>query len=242
MSSTTHPSYDAASLQKRGEGRARTLPRRLGINRDLTSDERVIEIGCGFGETTAALRRLYACSSLGIDPWPRWRKGPYADNEELYRELDITSPDARNLGTFDFAHSYDVWEHMRHPRSALERLYELLKPSGRAYMRFNLHRGASASHLMRYLDFPWVHLIHSDEEIRQMMREKWGLDRGAAWVNKLTYAHYLLYFSEIGFKTLRVWYDRRPMDPAFYKRYEKQLSPYPIEDLERNFMHVLLEK
>lgn len=235
------PRYDAASLRKRGQGRAGELPRRLGLDPGTLRGKRILEIGCGFGESTVAVRDMYGADAVGIDPFPRFRRGPWAD-EALFRDLDVTAADPDELGRFDFIHSYTVWEHIERPKAALRKVHELLNEGGRAYLWYNLHRGASAAHLMHYLDFPWIHLIHTDQEIRGMMLERHGIDRGPSWVNKLTWAHYLQYFPALGFEVEAVWYDRFEMPTEFYRAHQAKLKPYPKEDLERNFMHARLLK
>jgi SAM-dependent methyltransferase len=196
-------------------------------------------VGCGFGETTMAVREMYGAEVVGIEPYPRYLGMPWAA-ESVFVKADIV--EVQGVGPVDFVHSYTVWEHIERPRLALEKVFQLLKPGGRAYLAYNLYRGATAAHLHNYIDIPWVHLLHSEDEIRSMMKERHALDRGPSWVNKLTWAHYLAYFNEIGFKTHKVWYTLKRMDPAFYSKHEAKLKAYPMEDLERNFMHVMLEK
>lgn len=233
------PKYDVATLNSRGAGRARELPRRLGVSADQLKGRRILEIGCGNGETTIAVREIYQAEVLGVDPYPRFKGTPWAD-EPVFVEADIV--EVGDIGTFDFLHSYTVWEHIRRPKEALEKAFSLLRPGGRGYLVYNLYRGATAAHLAGYLDIPWVHLLYSEDEIRAMMKERRGLDRGPSWVNKLTWAHYLVYFEQIGFKVEKCWYTLRRMDPEFYKAHEQKLSAYPMEDLERSFMHVTLSR
>lgn len=231
------PKYDDQSLRSRGWGRARELPRRLGVDPERLRGARILEVGAGNGETTMAVRDMYGADVLGVEPFPRYLNNAWA-TEPVFMKADIC--DVRGLDPFDFVHSYTVWEHIERPRRALERVYELMKRGGRAYLAYNLYRGATAAHLAAYIDIPWVHLLYSEQEIRAMMKERHGRDRGPSWVNKLTWAHYLAYFAEIGFEVTKVWYTLRKMDPDFYRQHEDKLKAYPIEDLERNFMHVTL--
>lgn len=233
------PKYDVDTLKSRGAGRARELPRRLGLTPEELMGKRILEIGCGNGETTIATREIYKADVLGVDPYPRFSGRPWA-HEPIFVKADII--DVGDIGTFDAIQSYTVWEHIDRPKQALQKAFKLLKPGGRAYLVYNLYRGATASHLSKYIDIPWVHLLHTDDEIRAMMRRQHGLDRGPSWVNKLTWAHYLAYFAEIGFNVERCWYTVRKVEPAFYEQHRAKLSPYPIEDLERNFMHVRLTR
>lgn len=230
-----------ADLARRGVGRASQLARRLGVEEHALGGASILEVGCGYGEQCAALEDIFGAKVVGIDPWPRSYSGPYR-NRTFYKQADVTADSVRELGRFDFVCSYDVMEHIEAPRRALENIFELLKPGGRAYLKYNLHRGASASHLMKYLNFPWIHLIHDEQTIRGMMKDKVGYEKGPAWVNRLTYAHYLHYLDEIGFMRLKTWYDIVSVPKDFMDEHRKKLKAYPKEDLERNFMHVVLER
>lgn len=235
------PKYDPASLKKRGEGRASQLPRRLGVSAEALRNATLLEFGCGNGEVTIACRSMLNANGIGVDIVPRWKSSLPEEMHGLFHEVDLTT-ESPPFGPVDFIHSYTVFEHVERPLEAIKALHSLLKPGGRAYLNFNLYRGASASHLRAYLDFPWVHLVCSEDEIRAMMREKHGIDRGPAWVNKMTYAQYLRHFESSGFVVDRHWFDRYPMDDEFYERYEEKLRPYPRYELELNFMHVRLIK
>lgn len=239
MAIGTAPKYDLASLQQRGVGRAKELPRRLGVAAEDLQKRRILEVGCGNGETTVAVREMYNADVIGVEPFPRFQSRPWA-KDPIFVKADIV--DVVDIKPVDFVHSYTVWEHIERPKEALKSVFNLLKPGGRAYLAYNLYRGATASHLAKYIDIPWVHLLYTDAEIRQMMITQHGLDRGPSWVNKLTWAHYLAYFKEIGFETLKTWYTSHRMDSDFYRKHEDKLKAYPMEDLERNFMHVTIEK
>ncbi len=233
------PKYDEQSLLSRGwgRGRARELPRRLGVEPGRLHGARILEVGAGNGETTMAVREMYGADVLGVEPFPRYLNTTWATEPEFLK-ADICDVDG--LEPFEFVHSYTVWEHIERPRQALKKVYDLMKPGGRAYLVYNLYRGATAAHLSTYIDIPWVHLLRTEQEIRTMMKARHGRDRGPSWVNKLTWAHYLAYFAEIGFEVEKVWYTLRKMEPEFYRQHEAMLKAYPIEDLERNFMHVTL--
>jgi SAM-dependent methyltransferase len=78
MPPTARPRYDPESLEKRASGRIGELPRRLGIETSALRSARVLEIGCGNGECTAAIIDRFGADAYGIDIVPRWEGGPYA--------------------------------------------------------------------------------------------------------------------------------------------------------------------
>lgn len=103
--------------------------------------------------------------------------------------------------------------------------------------------GASASHLRGYLpDLPWIHLTHTEGEARAIMLERFGVDRGFTWVNKLTDKDYLDHCARIGFRVLGVGYDRLPIDDIYYQKHIDKFGKYNRADLAKNFMKLGLER
>jgi len=234
--------YDRDALWKRGRGRAGQLPRRLKVGPEVLAGKRILEVGCGFGEHTAAVAEMYQADAVGIDPWPRFKDGPYADVCQCHQADILSQADVATLGQFDFIASYDVLEHVRDPYLAVCNIAGLLKPAGKAFLKFNLYRGASASHVVHLIDFPWCHLILSPKEIEDLIYERYGVRRGPSWVNRATYAHYADWFEEFGLKAQAIWYDRYRMADSFYHQHIDSLCFYPRYELERNFMLATLYK
>jgi hypothetical protein len=136
-----------------------------------------------------------------------------------------------------------VFEHIERPVEALENVFAVLKPGGRAYLVFNLHLGASAGHLRGYLpDLPWIHLTHTDQEARAIMKKRFDRDRGFSWVNKFTDRDYIDHCKRIGFRILGVGYDRLPIDDVYYEKHRDKLGQYSKGDLSKNFMKMVLER
>lgn len=233
--------YDDDSLRARGLGRANALPSRLGIPPESLHKRRILEIGCGHGEHCAALEDVFDAEVVGIDPWRRIDEGPYR-GRKFYHQIDATTDDVKTLGQFEFVVSYDTLEHVENPRAAIANISSVLEPGGLAFIKFNLYRGASASHISHLIDFPWVHLIHSHDEICEMLRDASAVEREPAWVNKLTYAHYILLFLEFDLRPKKVWYVWKKMTDSFYQKYIDKLKPYPRSELDRDFMCVVLMK
>lgn len=230
--------YDFASLRERGIGRARSLPGIFKVEAEAFRGKRVIELGCGGGETTAAVISEFGAEAIGVDLSDRFERGPFREMT-CFRRLDIARKGVRALGKFDYVISFDCLEHVEQPFDALRNVKELLAPGGRAFLRFNLYRGASASHLMGFLNEPWIHLLETPEQIRERMLAKHGRDVGPAWVNKLTHHHYLEYFRRLGFES-RHWFRMHRMSDDFYQQHREKLRAYPREDLDRNFMNAIL--
>lgn len=232
---------DAEAVRERGLTRARSLLPIFGIEPAALRGRRILEIGCGFGETSAAIMELFGSDVVAVDVSDLFLSGPFK-NEQFFRQIDATSQDMMALGEFDYMLSFDCFEHVENPSKLFTNIRNMLRVGGRAFFRFNLYRGPSASHLTSYLHFPWCHLIHSAAEIRYMMQEKHGRDIGPAWVNKLTHLHYIDLIQKNKLIIDKHWYREVDMDPDFYQRYKEKLKCYPVEDLQKDFMHVSIFK
>jgi SAM-dependent methyltransferase len=224
-----------ADIAKRGEKRAKHLKQMFGIG-----NSRVLEIGCGRAEIAYALASRYGCTVVGVDikRYSEWdtHRHPHVD----LRVLDITREDYSELGQFDFIYSLAVWEHIRHPFSALQAAKNLLTEKGRMYISANLYRGPKASHRYREVYFPWPHLLFSDAVFEEYYQHIGRKPSRPTWVNKLTAAEYHVYFDLVGFALEHEWYSISPIDEAFYQRFSDVLFRYPRFDLERDFIHAVL--
>ncbi len=227
-------SLDGKSLLATSQRRAADLDRRLGGIRGA----RILEVGCGRGHFCRVLADEFGCAVSGVDiqEYPEWTERP---DLSLHRH-DIASMDNDFLGTFDFIVSYAVWEHVEHPYTALRATHDLLRGDGKMYLYANLYRGPQASHRYRDIFFPWPHLLFSDDVIRDFYASRGEPPRGAAWVNKLTYAHYQEYFDLVGFDVEQTWVSQKPLDEEFYHRFEDVLGRYPEFDLVRDFIYAIV--
>jgi 2-polyprenyl-3-methyl-5-hydroxy-6-metoxy-1,4-benzoquinol methylase len=119
------PSYDPASLKRRAHGRIKALPQRLKVPFSELRGSRMLEVGCGRGECTAAAIEILSADAIGIDPFPKWNGTAYEHlrSEGRLLALDASHPEMRQLRPFDFVHSYTVFEHIERPVEALENVF-----------------------------------------------------------------------------------------------------------------------
>ena len=203
---------------------------------------RVLEIGCGRGHLSSLLKQVYGCDVVGVDirTYPEWEE---FQSEGLdLRIHDISAMSNDGLGTFDRIVSLAVWEHMEHPYAGLTAVKDLLKPAGQgeAYISANLYRGPKASHRYREVFFPWPHLLFEDDVFEEFYRRQGRNNVRAAWVNKLTVAHYEMYLRQLDFEVVRQWTTGTPIDEEFYQRFIDKLGRYPRYDLEQDFLHMVI--
>jgi len=78
--------------------------------------------------------------------------------------------------------------------------------------------------------------------IREFYRRRGEPERGASWVNKVTWAQYERFFELIGFRVRAARFRERPFDEEFYHRFEDALGRYPKSDLMKDSFTVVLEK
>jgi SAM-dependent methyltransferase len=182
------------------------------------------------------------CTVTGVDltEYDTWREPP---SGVRFVQADIagdTDDVLRQLGRFDFIYSFSVWEHIEHPHAALVNARELLTPNGRMYLQAQLYRGPKASHRYRQVYFPWPHLLFDDEVFEAFYRSIGREPMRAAWVNKLTYAQYLMYFDLVGLHRHDVWTSEPVFDQDFYARFESVLGAYPKWDLAHDIIFATL--
>ena len=228
--------YDPASITRTGERRASNLDTQYKIK-----GKRLLEIGCGRGETARTLVSDYACAVVGTDikTYPQWAT---QDNGLKFFEIDLSAEIPPDIGEFDFAFSFSVFEHVRHPYSMLKSVHSLLKPGGLFHLQANLYRGPQASHRYREVFFPWPHLLFTDEVFEQFYQSIGRPPARPAWINQLSIADYYRYFELIGFKPQRVTFRVAEFDEAFYQRFADKLERIPRYDLQRDFILAGLQK
>jgi len=231
------PLYDAETLA--ANARRRTLWVHNMI--DLAGN-RTLEIGCGNGYEVWHVGEHLAADAYGLDvvEYGVWKD--LAGERVHYACADMTTDNPFEPDFFDRIYSFAVWEHVVHPYKLLEETYRVLRPGGLCWIRANLYPGPKASHRYRDINFPWPHLLFSEDVIKEWDR-KHGHDHiGPAWVNRLSWYHYQYYFDRIGFRLRHLKFDETTIDEEFYTRFEDILGRYPRWDLTKDFFLAVLEK
>ncbi|MDW9762145.1 methyltransferase domain-containing protein [Sinorhizobium meliloti] len=228
--------YDPETLAWRAKNRAKQLSTIFPLE-----GQRILEVGCGRGEVCRAMTEHFGATAVGVDVehYDEWSIP--AKNVQLH-QVDLTQDNPPDLGLFDHACSFAVWEHVRHPFTLLKRVHAMLKPGGMFYLVANLYRGPQASHRYRQVFFPWPHLLFSDEVFEEFYESIGKPPVGAEWVNQLAIADYHRYFYLVGFAATQIRFDTTPIDEEFYQRFEDKLGRFPRYDLERDFMKAVLVK
>jgi cyclopropane fatty-acyl-phospholipid synthase-like methyltransferase len=229
---------DPDALLKQARRRTKFLQQKIGV-RGL----RLLEIGAGRGHLCRVAHESYDADVIGVDinVYETWDEISSSEGVSL-QTIDVTVDDISLLGTFDRIVSFAVFEHVERPYEGLQAMFDLLKPGGVAYMSANLYRGPKASHRYRQVFFPFPHLLFSDDVFAEFYRPTKWEHTAPAWVNKLTAAQYREKLRDIGFVVEEQWVDETPLDMNFYDRFEHVLGRYPREDLETDFIHLVLRR
>ncbi|MGI8703068.1 MAG: methyltransferase domain-containing protein [Candidatus Limnocylindrales bacterium] len=230
------PAQDAGSRAERARKRLVEAHRLIDL-----SERRVLEIGCGAGYEVWYIAHQLNSDAYGLDIAARAAWEHLSGPSVHFACADIAAGHPFDDNQFDRIISFSVWEHITHPYAALEQTFRILKPGGLAYISANLHRSAIASHRSREITFPWPHLLFSDDVVREFFRRR-GRNATSAWVNRLSWADYERHMRRIGFQIRMLRFSERPIDEAFYERFEAVLGRYPRTDLTHDFFKVVLEK
>jgi len=229
--------YDHDSLASRSLARMENIHRTIDL-----ADRRVLEFGCGHGYEVWYLSHVFGSDAWGVDIVERAPWAILADERTRFVMADLSLEAPFEEASFDRIVSINVFEHVTRPIESLEALYRVLRPGGLAWVSANLYRGPLASHRYRDVHFPWPHLLFGDAVFAEFSRRNGRPAEGAAWVNRLTWEQYEAEIRRIGFVIRRRRFRERPIDEAFYRRFEAELGRYPLADLRRDFFEVILER
>lgn len=126
------PPYEGASLHEAMENTNKIMAEAA----NLSSDDRVIDLGCGYGSTARYLARNYGCSVIGITisneelKLANQRAKEYGYDDLLKFEYgdfhNIEYPDA----SFDVVWSQEAFLHGADKDRILSECYRVLKPGG----------------------------------------------------------------------------------------------------------------
>lgn len=229
--------YDDQSRLERARSRAKDIDKLIGLR-----GMKVLEVGTGHGDFAYILANEFDCDVLAteVNQQDSWLDMQHPRLE--LRKVDLSlMEDSSSIpdSSFDRIVSFVVWEHMRHPYAALKECARLLKPTGKKYLHAYLGGAPRLSHLHYLFSEPWLHLTHSEAEIKGRM----GKD-SLPWFfycNRLTHSHYLAYFRRLGFYITYENLIREPFNEEYYSAHEHILGLFPLYDLQTHGIQVVLE-
>jgi hypothetical protein len=234
---------------------------------------RFLNFGCGDGITDLSLVLRYGATSIhGVDVRREYQKLPRIAREQLgMRRVPVAltfetiqSGDAlANKGVqYDGIMSWSTFEHVRRDQLAtiLADLHACLRPGGYFFIQIEpLYFSPYGSHLRRYDDTPWHHLLATEDELWKVIERHQGpidpaeVDFGFAdfgvegykrfvfneykALNRLTADELVQFAQGAGFSVARE--ERRTVDMPVP---DALLSQYPRDWLVNNEIFLLLRK
>jgi len=158
--------YDAYSLWKRGA--ERTLEMLESTESLRSPGARILEAGCGDGMTGAVLAHFgHQVTLLDMEDWrdARARGLPFTS-------ASLCSPPQLAPESFDFICSFNTFEHIPNPKSALDELLRLCRPGGRIYLHFGpLYWSPWGLHAYRSLRMPYPQILFSMQFIEEKLKQ-----------------------------------------------------------------------
>ncbi len=140
---------------------------------------RLLNFGCGDGITDLALVLRHGATSIhGVDIRQEYAKLPRIAREQLgmaripaalgFETITPSAPLAGRLQGMDAIMSWSTFEHVRRDQVVpiLRDLYACLRSGGVFFLQIEpLFYSPFGSHLRRYIDVPWQHLMVPEEDL-----------------------------------------------------------------------------
>lgn len=157
--------YDADSLRRRGQDRARSLVKLLGPG---AKDKRVLEVGSGDGMTGVALADAGVdVTLLDLEDW----RDPRATHLRFIA-TDACAAFPFNDDAFNLCYSFNTFEHLREPSVTLREMLRILKPGGVVHLKFGpLYASAWGLHAYKTLPVPYAQWLFSDKRVERILSE-----------------------------------------------------------------------
>ena len=238
------------------------------------SSARLLQFGCGDGITDLALVLRHGVGAIhGIDVRQEYAKLPRIAQEQLgmqripaalsFQTITPSAPLAGQAALYDGIMSWSTFEHVQRDQllPILKDLLACLKPGGHFFLQIEpLFYSAFGSHLRRYDDVAWHHLLVDEDVLWQVIAAYDGelspdeVDFGFAdfgpegykrfvfkeyqELNRLTADELVGLAKEAGFTVARE--ERRHYEPEAVP--EALLAQYPRDVLTNNEIFLLLQR
>jgi trans-aconitate methyltransferase len=152
----------------------------ISAEQDIHGLHSLLDFGCGGAITTLGVAlRFPEVEVFGVDIGDKFLQLPGMAREQLGLErlpqnlhlhrIEPRQSLAENFRS-DAVFTWSVFEHIpqEHIPGILEDLHACLAPGGLFFLQIEpLYHSAWGSHLRRFVETPWAHLLWTDEELRQ---------------------------------------------------------------------------
>jgi len=131
-------------------------------------DKVILDYGCGEGHIAKHISQQKSKKSIGYDI-SRTEKSKllWEDESEGYL-LTTNFEKVKENAPYDIIIIYDVLDHSEDPIEILNKASSLLSDNGKIYLRCHPWCGRHGGHLYREINKAFVHIIFSDEELKEL--------------------------------------------------------------------------
>lgn len=136
------------------------------VQEDL-ENKKFLDFGCGEGHM-AKYASKDASISVGYDITKSTKSKFNWENLEEKLLLTTDFEKVQEQGPYDIIMIYDVLDHAENPVEVLEKAKSILSDNGKIYLRTHPWCGRHGGHLYRKKNKAFVHVVFSDEELKQM--------------------------------------------------------------------------
>ncbi len=132
---------------------------------------KMLDMGCGEGHCVALASEYHTGLAVGYDlkQYPSWES--FRSRPNTVYTTDFA--EVKQHGPFDVVIIFDVIDHSmtEMPSDILKKASGVLKDSGKIYMRTHPFVSRHATHLYHDLNKAYIHLIFSNDELKQLIPE-----------------------------------------------------------------------
>jgi 2-polyprenyl-3-methyl-5-hydroxy-6-metoxy-1,4-benzoquinol methylase len=135
---------------------------------DVLENKKFLDFGCGEGHMTKYSSTQKTAYSVGYDIVKTEKSKLNWEVEEENCLLTTDFEKVKEKGPYDIVLIYDVLDHTENPVNVLEKAKSVLSDTGNIYLRCHPWCGRHGSHLYRQINKAFVHLVFSEEELKEM--------------------------------------------------------------------------
>lgn len=128
--------------------------------------KKLLDFGCGEGHVAQKAVELGAASAVGYDI--KQVGGLTWESQTGNCLITVDIEKAKAGGPYDLILLYDVLDHSEDPVGILATVKEMLTPEGRIYVRCHPIASRHATHLYKKINKAYIHLVFTDEELKEL--------------------------------------------------------------------------
>ena len=185
--------YDPETLARRGEERALAM---LFLVREKAESLRYfLDLGAWDGMTCAALQQM-GKQTVGIDIRPEGFTDAARASGVTFLQMDAAAVGLAD-NSFDFAFSYNSFEHFPDPEQVLCEAMRVVRPGGYIYLNFGpLYYSPKGAHQFKTISVPYCQVLFTKEQLTEFAAAQ-GIElMGFFWMNEWSLRQYRALWSK----------------------------------------------